>query len=204
MRLPATANLSNFSTSTVVNRDTNLKIQDMDTLYAQSDYQTKFKAWGVQHELLAGVDVANETKTVYGARTAAQGGVVPVKPSTTIGTPNDGASVVEASRILRTTSDYESTGWGTYVQDMVQVAPHWKLLAGLRYDKLSGDYTSYNLSATKPAPAARRKPRDYGAYRHVPQPVAHVGRYMSTPAKLPGQPWRCRLRWPMRKFLPVW
>ncbi len=145
------ANLSNFSNSSVLLRGTNLKIQDMDTLYGQSDYQTKFKAWGLQHELLAGLDIAHEKKTVYGARTVAQGGVVPVKPSTTIGTPNDGASIKEASRVLRTTSDYDSSGWGAYVQDLVHVAPHWKLLAGLRFDQLSGDYTAYNLSATNVA-----------------------------------------------------
>ena len=151
VRLASTANLSNFNNSTVVNRGTQLKIQDMDTLYAQSDYQTKFKAWGVQHELLTGVDIASEKKTVYGARTVAQGGVVPVKPTTTIGAQNDGASVNEASRVLRTTSDYDSMGWGAYMQDMIQVAPHWKVLAGLRFDHLSGDYTTYNLSTTNVA-----------------------------------------------------
>ncbi len=151
VRLPASANLSNFGDNTVVNRGTNLKIQDMDTLYAQSDFSNKFKAWGLQHELLAGVDMAKENKTVYGARTAAQGGVVPVKPSTLIGTANDGAAINEASRVLRTSSDYTSTGWGGYVQDLVQVAPHWKVLAGLRFDQLSGDYTTYNLSATNVA-----------------------------------------------------
>lgn len=148
------ANLTNFSGATILTRGTNLKIQDMDTLYAQSDYQTKFKAWGVQHELLTGVDIANEKKTVYGARTATQGGGVPVKPNTTVGTPDDGASVNEASRVLRVTSDYSSDGWGAYVQDMVQVAAHWKVLAGLRFDQLSGDYTSYALSNSNVASQA--------------------------------------------------
>ena len=145
------ANLSNFSNSSVLTRGTNLKIQDLDTLYAQSDYQTKFNALGAAHEMLAGVDIARESKTVYAARTAAQGGVVPVKPATSIGTPTDGAAVDEASRVLRTSSDYASSGWGAYVQDMVQVAPHWKVLAGLRFDQLTGDYTSYNLSNTNVA-----------------------------------------------------
>lgn len=139
------ANLGNFSNATVLTRGNQLKIQDLDTLYAQSDYQSKFQALGVQHELLAGVDVAREKKTVYGARNAAQGGVVPTKPTTTVGTPNDGAWVNEASRVLRTTSDYTSSGWGAYVQDLIQVAPHWKVLAGMRYDHLTGDYTSYAL-----------------------------------------------------------
>ncbi len=153
------SNLSNFGSATVLNRGTQLKIQDLDTLYAQSDFQTKFQALGLQHELLAGVDVARESKTVYGARSATQGGVVPVKPPTTVGAPDDGASVNEASRVLRTTSDYTSSGWGTYLQDMVQVAPHWKVLAGLRFDHLSGDYTSYGLSNTNVASQANYQMR---------------------------------------------
>jgi catecholate siderophore receptor len=105
----------------------------------------------LQHELLAGVDVARETKTVYGARTAAQGGVDLTTPNTTVGTPDNGASVDESSRVLRTTSDYTSSGWSAYMQDMLQVAPYWKLLVGLRFDHLSGNYTSYNLSSTNVA-----------------------------------------------------
>jgi catecholate siderophore receptor len=58
------SDLSNFSNSTVLTRGTNLKIQDLDTLYAQSDYQTKFKALGVSHDLLAGVDIARVSKVV--------------------------------------------------------------------------------------------------------------------------------------------
>ncbi len=146
--------LATFGPDTVITRGTQLKIQDLDTLYAQSDYQGKFKFLGVQHELLAGMDLAREEKTVYGARSAAQGGVVPVKPNTTVGTPNDGASIDEGVRVLRTTSNYTSKGWGAYFQDMVQVADHWKVLAGLRFDRLTGDYTTYNLSNTNVASQA--------------------------------------------------
>ena len=150
VRLPATANLSNFSNSTVVNRGTQLKIQDMDTLYVQSDYQTKFKAWGVQHELLTGVDFAREKKTVYadspnltGAQRAALYAATGLtKPATTVGANGGDASVNEATRVLFKTSDYESNGFGMYMQDLIQVAPHWKVLAGLRYDNLSGNYNS--------------------------------------------------------------
>ncbi|MBB1075622.1 TonB-dependent siderophore receptor, partial [Rhodoferax sp. 4810] len=138
--------LATFGPNTVFVRGTQLKIQDLDTLYAQSDFQSKFQALGLQHELLAGVDIAREKKTVYGARNVAQGGVVPVKPSTTVGAPDDGAWVDEASRVLRTSNDYTSSGWGMYAQDMLQVAEHWKLLVGLRFDHLTGDYTSYALT----------------------------------------------------------
>jgi catecholate siderophore receptor len=152
VRMAAGTTLANFSDITVLNRGTNLKIQDLDALYLQSDYSRKFKAWGLQHELLAGADYASEKRQVYGARTAAQGGVNLTKPSTTAGTPNDGASVDESMRVLYQTNLFESTGYGLYVQDLVQVAPHWKLLAGLRYDNLNGDFTSFSLPPQAPGP----------------------------------------------------
>lgn len=136
--------LATFGPDTVINRGNNLKIQDMDTLHVQSDFSKKVQALGLQHALLAGFDLATEDKTVYAARTAGtQGGVTINKPTTTIGTPNDGAWVDESTRVLRVNNQYSSTGWGAYLQDLVQVAPHWKVLGGLRYDSLKGDYDQF-------------------------------------------------------------
>lgn len=143
------AALNTFGPSTALTRGTQNKIQDLDTLYVQSDLSSKFTAWGVKHEVLSGVDVAREQKTVYAARTATQGlgGVDLVKPNTTVGTPDDGAWVNEASRALRVNNQYTATAWGVYAQDLVQVAPHWKLLGGLRYDRLKGNYDSFAAPA---------------------------------------------------------
>lgn len=140
-----TVSLETFGPSTILTRGTNLKIQDLDTLYLQSDYSAKFKAWGLQHKLLAGADFADEKRLVYAARSATQGGVNLTKPTTTAGTPDDGASIAEASRVLHQSNQFDSTGYGFYVQDLVQVTPHWKLLAGLRYDNLTGDYSTYAI-----------------------------------------------------------
>lgn len=154
----ATASLANFGPGTVFTRGgaagtgAALKIQDVDTVHAQSDLSTKFKAWGLQHELQTGVDLAHEKKTVYAARTAAQGGVNLVKPTTTAGTPNDGAWIDESRRVLRENNAFTAKGWGVYVQDLIQVAPHWKLLGGLRYDSLEGDYVQYNIPAAAAGP----------------------------------------------------
>ncbi len=139
------AALDTFGPSSTLTRGTQNKIQDLDTLYVQSDLSSKFTAWGVKHEVLSGVDVAREQKTVYAARTAAQGlgGIDLTKPNTTVGAPDDGAWVNEASRALRVNNQYTATAWGVYAQDLVQVAPHWKLLGGLRYDRLKGNYDSF-------------------------------------------------------------
>ena len=141
------ADLATFGPNTVFTRGTNLKIQDVDTLHAQSDYAAEFSGFGYVQELKAGVDYAQEQKTLYAAPSAAQGGITLVKPTTLAGTPDDGAFVPEASRSLRDGSDFVAKAWGAYVQDLVQVAPAWKVLAGLRYDNMDGRYRQFNQAA---------------------------------------------------------
>jgi catecholate siderophore receptor len=146
------ADQSNFGPGTVFTRGTNLKVQDMDVLQAQSDLNAKFTAWGLRHQVTAGVDFAREKKKVYAARTAAQGGVNLAKPTTLAGTPDDGASIDEGSRIFRDNNDFTNDAMGVYAQDLLQVAPHWKLLGGLRYDHMRGNYNSNAIPATAPGP----------------------------------------------------
>jgi len=149
---PENVTLDDFGSSTQLTRGTNLKKQDLDTVYGQSDYATRFQAWGVRHEMLTGVDFAWEKKKVYAALTPAQGGPALVKPKTTAGDPDDGAWIDESSRVFRTASQYDAKGVGIYAQDLIQVAPAWKVLAGLRYDWLQGDYDTFSIpnNATSP------------------------------------------------------
>jgi len=144
--------LATFGPGSVINRGTQLKIQNMDTIHAQSDLSTRFKAWGVGHDLQAGADFAREQKEVFAARTAAQGGVTLSKPTTTIGTPDDGAAIAEDSRVLRRSSAYTSKAAGVYVQDLIEFTPDWKLLAGVRYDYLVGYYDTFAIPANAAGP----------------------------------------------------
>ncbi len=127
--------LDTFSPSTILNRGNNAKIQDLDAVYAQSDYSQKLTAWGFKHEIMAGLDFARESKNVYGATAVS-------KPQTRAGTPFDGASINEAARIVTRTSAFEAQNLGVYAQDLIQVAPSWKVLGGLRYDSMRGDFNT--------------------------------------------------------------
>lgn len=137
--------LATLSPNSVINRGTQLKVQDMDNLFAQSDFNGSFQLAGMKHSLQAGFDIAREEKKVYSAISAAQGGVVPTKPTTSFGKPNDGASINEGLRSFRVGNAYESTGWGAYLQDLIELRPSLKLLLGLRYDSLKGDYDAFGV-----------------------------------------------------------
>jgi catecholate siderophore receptor len=137
---PAAVDLTNFGPNTVLNRGTNLKIQDLETLQLQSDFSAKFNALGVRHNLLAGVDVSRDEKKVYQPTATSP---TLVKGQIRVGGTLLGSnSVDEASRQLYTASSFEAKNWGAYLQDMVQVAPQWKVLGGLRYDHMKGDFVS--------------------------------------------------------------
>ncbi len=132
--------LDNFSDRTVLSRSSKLKIQDLESLYLQSDYSTQLNALGLKHEILAGIDFANEEKNVYRASG------VTSQPPTLAGTPNDGVSFNEGSRVRSLSSAFTAKNMGVYVQDMVHLTPQWKVLAGLRYDRLDGSFDTISTT----------------------------------------------------------
>jgi catecholate siderophore receptor len=114
-----------------------LKNMNMDTAALQSDYSGRHQWLGLQHSLQAGVDLARDKFENYGVDPDSP---ELIKPRTTVGTADDGASVNEAARVLLRNRTFEARAAGVYVQDLLQIAPAWKLLAGLRWDRFEGDY----------------------------------------------------------------
>jgi catecholate siderophore receptor len=131
--------INNFSDATIITRGTVLKIQDMNATYAQSDYSTKFQALGFKHEVLAGVDLAQEGKRVFA-------GTAITKASTVASNTSGSGSIDEGSRTLTLSNAFTADNLGIYAQDLVQVAPNWKLLGGLRFDRMRGNYATYNTA----------------------------------------------------------
>lgn len=137
--------LAGFGPATVFSRGGQIKVQDLDTTQVQSDLTTRFNAFGKAHQLLAGVDFANDERVVYAARNAAQGGVTVTKPTTTAGSPHDGAGADEGARVLRRGNDFTAEAWGVYVQDNIAITPTIKAILGLRYDSLDGRFATYAI-----------------------------------------------------------
>lgn len=136
-----------LSGSTRLVRGTNNKVQDMTTTYAQSDYSNQFGGFGLKHEVLTGVDLAHEV--FHNHAMAVPAGVTLNKNAsyTTIGTPDDGTGWVdESARLKRRAGAFDAKALGLYFQDLLQVAPHWKLLGGLRWDWFKGDYRTFQTA----------------------------------------------------------
>ena len=143
---PVTA--ETLSSATVLTRGNNNKIQDLRTITLQSDYSGRFQALGFKHEVQAGLDAAKEEFNNFGTLAIA-------KPTTTLGTPNDGSGIDETLRNVFFNRSFDAKALGVYGQDLVQVAPDWKVLLGLRWDHFSGDYNTPQLGTTAPTQRSR-------------------------------------------------
>ncbi|XVJ71624.1 MAG: TonB-dependent siderophore receptor [Rhizobacter sp.] len=141
-----------FGPDSVLTRGTNLKIQDMDTRYLQSDYSGKFQWGGLAHSVQSGVDLAHEEFRNFAATLPT--GVVLTKPVTRVGTPDDGATVDEAQRLTSVNRTFDAKALGIYFQDLVQIAPKWKMLAGLRWDRFEGQYTNVAVAQNTANPCS--------------------------------------------------
>ncbi|RPH46938.1 MAG: TonB-dependent siderophore receptor [Burkholderiales bacterium] len=141
-----------FSDATVLTRGTNLKIQEMRTAYLQSDYSAKHRWGGFEHAIQAGVDIGDERFENFGATLPA--GTTLAKPTTRVGTPDDGAWIDEGRRQLAVNRGFDARAYGAYLQDLVQVAPMWKVLGGVRFDRLEGEYTNLGVAAAANNPCA--------------------------------------------------
>lgn len=108
-----------------------------DGTYFQSDYSNSYELGGAKHELIGGVDASSESAERYGSFGPV--GTNFYKRTTRVGQPNDGYSALQQP-LWRQTGDYSARSFGIFVQDLVQVAPHWKLLGGIRWDHFSGDF----------------------------------------------------------------
>jgi catecholate siderophore receptor len=113
-------------------------ISDITTL--QSDYSGNFDWMGKRHQLLTGVELAYDegkrNQNVPGSFLPPS--PVQTPPLTTVGTPNDGASVnVPAPPFM---NNFRATNISAYVQDTMALTQELKLLAGLRFDHFKASY----------------------------------------------------------------
>ncbi|WP_228535473.1 TonB-dependent receptor [Noviherbaspirillum malthae] len=170
---------ANLNPATVLNRvGLAPRMDEYKGTYFQSDYNNKFNWFGLEHKIIAGIDASSEEADRFGA--AGVPGTNFAKGSTTVGNPNNGATLA-VSPTYRPTSDYSAKSFGAYIQDLVQVAPAWKLLGGVRFDKFEGDFAQLTYSpagvATRTTTSLSDSPFSYRAgvlYQPTPASSFHL------------------------------
>lgn len=120
---------------------------DRTNVFNQTDVTSRFKALGLEHTLLTGLELGhqesrNQRKTGYfGATPSSIGGISALTPTAT------------ATRFdFRTTdanNNVTSDIAAVYVQDQITLSQNWKLLAGLRYDYFKVAFDDQRTTTTQ-------------------------------------------------------
>lgn len=126
--------LANLGPDTLVTRTPKGRVGISDITQLQSDFTGTFNWGGRRHELLAGIDVADESAKRNNNFPGAASGL-----TTTVGAPNDGDSRPD-TRGTPSLNTFDATSIGLYAQDTVSVTETLKLLAGLRFDRFKASY----------------------------------------------------------------
>ncbi|MGB7991099.1 MAG: TonB-dependent receptor [Candidatus Methylophosphatis roskildensis] len=125
--------------SAVLNRNRSARGSEEHTITSQTDFTTKFATGSLKHEALAGVELLRERAGRWNYTTSAGSA-----PPTTLGNPDNspGLPVGYGGQIRSGVVTYEGDSVGLYAQDTVEFIPGWKLLGGVRKDKLKADYSN--------------------------------------------------------------
>ena len=70
-----------------------------------------------------------------------------------VGAPNSAG--ISSNLVDRFATNFRATTHGVYVQDTIDLTPHWKLVGGLRVDNFKGDYDRSGSVAPDNTPLSR-------------------------------------------------
>lgn len=138
----------NINPNTLVTRRTNAKSGEEHHTFLQTDYLTTTQWFGRKNSLLVGAEYALErsNRSTYPLLASA-------KPATTAGNP--GSTGISGNLTERLATDFQARTLGIYLQDTIDIAPHWKLVGGLRLDNFKGDYERTGNTAPNNTPLSR-------------------------------------------------
>lgn len=134
--LPRPTALADITDRTELTRGSKGRVGKSDIVMLQSDYSNRYDWGGMKHELLAGFDLFDERARRNNAYPLPN---TPARPTTTVGTPNDGAWVPD-TRAPLSFNRFKSRSIGAYVQDTVALSDSVKLVTGLRFDHFKSSY----------------------------------------------------------------
>lgn len=128
----------------IVGRQASVSDKQQDQLTVQAELIGDFEIVGMRHKLLLGLDVDRFTSSTKSFRSA-----IIESNGINVYQPVYGNFVVPAALEQDNFSDSAIRTNAVYVQDLIELAPQWKLLAGARYDdtRSSTDNFKTNTSA---------------------------------------------------------
>lgn len=122
------------------------RVMDYETYNLQSDFSTKFDWMGMKHSVLSGLEYLKEDSY----RNSLQA-INPLtgEPYLLTGTALTAAIAANGvtyesnyASLTATPVKFDADNYAAYMQDSVEVVPHWTVLAGVRRDEMRANYSS--------------------------------------------------------------
>lgn len=132
-RLWATVPRYTAATNTIT-RNVTARGADESTITSQTDYTRRFELAGMQHEVLLGLELLKEQ-----ARRCTYGTIAAQAAVNANSAPNYSQSSYTGQACGVYAGGYSGMSYGLYGQDTVEFIPGWKVLFGLRNDRLDTD-----------------------------------------------------------------
>jgi catecholate siderophore receptor len=140
-----------LTAATLVTRNRTARGGEESPLTLQSDLNSTFKALGMKHEIVTGLELARETSDRWtngnGTANPPTATSLIANPAASAFDPNANPSLAAnyfSSQFRYSPNSYTGTTTGLYLQDTISITPQWKVIAGLRHDRLSASYTRTN------------------------------------------------------------
>lgn len=135
-RLTSSTVLNDLSTVTRIRQ---ARGGEEDNLVLQSDFSTKFETGPLKHQVVAGVEWLREDAQRWNYNGLPNSEA----PPTTVGSPDPFTVPANyGNRVRVGQSSYRGTTMSVYGQDIIEFLPGWKVLAGLRSDRLQAEYSN--------------------------------------------------------------
>lgn len=149
-----------FNTTQFTRQHTHI-LRDETSIFNQTDLMFKADAFGMNHNILAGLELNRQDKDSWGSRfdigsvNKFNPVLTPIIYGTTT-TPTLANFNTQWFTPLPTGTKLKSVSntnhltetVGVYVQDLITLSPVWKVLAGIRYDRFNQTTENYMLAAT--------------------------------------------------------
>ncbi|NHQ86308.1 TonB-dependent siderophore receptor [Iodobacter sp. HSC-16F04] len=141
--------------NTVITRGRKLRMREQAIYSNVTDLLWDFETGTVRHNVLAGVEFTRENLLSTGrTQLDAKGGNC--LPSTTVGNPTSGSHEACLAPVKFATADSTADTMAFYAQDLIELTPQWKVLAGARFDHFKAQTENKSFTAAAPSPDAGR------------------------------------------------
>ncbi|MCX7208519.1 MAG: TonB-dependent siderophore receptor [Proteobacteria bacterium] len=142
--------------NTIITRGRKLRMREQAIYSNVTDLLWDFETGTVRHNVLAGLELTREKLLSTQRAQFNANGTSCSLPNTTVGNPNTSGSVDCSAPVKLAAADSTADTMAFYAQDLIELTPQWKVLAGARFDHFKANTDNESFTTVKASPSIGR------------------------------------------------